>query len=333
MNIQESNVFKKEYEKIIKDDFKKYTEDTFSENAIYKEHILPLKHNSTNYNGGFKGYLTKFLMNKMGAVSSRGGLFYEKRVIAVDTVVAEIIKLNPYGRVKQTSKIHKQEFLLPKGTMRLISKYSRALYEKESNFENFDSYLKDIFNYMLNNIDNEQEKITHDIDNIIRTKTGKIFILESKTKERGQNFDAFGDVGKTLETWACLTYQAIMTEKENSKKFNINSVLNEVSWDTISILYLMNDILEKDITSFKYFPVFSEEVYEKGGVIAVDTFYKFFYDVNYSDIVEVEEKLSKDLDLACLETVLYYGKILYEEGKMDFYPELLDKYLNSIKEI
>lgn len=329
--LSDSKTFKKEYAKMISGDFEKYKEDTFSESSIYKDHILPIKLNYARFNGGFKGFLTKFLMNKMGAVSSRGGLFYEKRLIAVDTVVAEKMKLNPIGRIKQTSKIHRQKFPLPKGTLTLISKYSKALYKNEANFENFENYLKAIFKYMSDNINKKHEYIIHDIDNILRMKTGKTYIIESKTKERGQNFDAWGDVAKTLETWACLTYQALLTEKENCKEFNINNVLTEVSWDTISILYLMNDILEKDITSFKYFPVFSEEVYEKGGVIAVDTFYKFFYAIDYNNIVEVEEQLSKGLDLACLETVLYYGKVLHEEGKMDYYPELLKKYLSSVK--
>lgn len=325
--------FKESYAVLIKDEFEKCTKNTFSENAIYCEDVLPIKYKTEKYNGGFRTLFIKFIMKKMGGLSSRCGLFYEKRLIAVDDVLTNQMGISTFGKVKQTSKIHKQEFPLPKGTCALIQKYSKLLYKKEATFENFEEYLKTVFNYMVENMNGEHEKITHDIDNVLKTKTGKTFIIESKTKERGQNFDAWGDVGKTLETWACLTYQVLLSVKNtsNDNEFNFNNILTDISWDTVSILYLMNDIIEKDITSFKYFPVFSEEVYEKGGVIAVDTFYKFFYGIDYESIVEVEEILSKGLDMGCLETILYFGKVLYEDGKMDFYPELLNKYVNMIK--
>ena len=332
-NVIDVERFKKDFYESIAPIFKEYIESTFLQKSIYKGHILNLRNGKCKSNGGLNSPFLRIIKNKMGSLSAKGGLYFEKRLKIVDSILIDNLNLDTFACIKQGDKVFRKKFVVPKGTDSLIVKYSKKLWRKEANFENFEYYLKNIFDYMLEHC-GEEEVVVHDIDQILMTKTGKIFVLELKTKQRAQDFNAYMDVAKLIETWACLTYQLIkdnidMVDFRNS---DISNVKNLVSWNNISILYLMNDLRQSEIKNVKYFPIFNEEYYEKGGVIGVDTFYKFFYGIDLNYIVEVEDDISINyLTPFSFETILYVGFSLYEMGLFPDYSTLIEKYYFKCK--
>ena len=241
-NVIDVERFKKDFYESIAPIFKEYIESTFLQKSIYKGHILNLRNGKCKSNGGLNSPFLRIIKNKMGSLSAKGGLYFEKRLKIVDSILIDNLNLDTFACIKQGDKVFRKKFVVPKGTDSLIVKYSKKLWRKEANFENFEYYLKNIFDYMLEHC-GEEEVVVHDIDQILMTKTGKIFVLELKTKQRAQDFNAYMDVAKLIETWACLTYQLIkdnidMVDFRNSDISNVKNLVcsccNSIAQDLIN---------------------------------------------------------------------------------------------------
>lgn len=296
MNRENRLIFIDKYKKRIEPLYKQLIEENFRESAIYniiqKEDIAFL--------GGFSDEFVNYCKILGGSLSGKMGNFYEKRLAIVNDILKEMglisrselctetflkrVGIENYSEPTNFSKISSVEFNLPEKTMLELSLLSRSLYKTKETRNLFTSGLQSIFRSMVENYGEKEVTFRHDLDHLVILRNGKIFIVESKTRERGQDFNAYGDVNKLLETWAGLTYAMLKLYNRD------NTAINKPEWNSISILYLMNEKDNEGIAKdIKYFPRFHINNLNKGGTISAIDFYKYFFDVDFEDILAVEK--------------------------------------------
>lgn len=295
MNSKNRKIFMSKYKKKVEMEYAHLIKENFRENVVREL----IDKNNFKFKGAFSSEYLGYLKMIGGSISGKTGNFYERRLQTVFDILDEmglthraelctedfLRKLDlKYSKSVKNSKITNIHFTLPKETKEQLLVMSRELYDEDNVRRLFTSRLQEIFDSLKTNFGKNEVVFKRDIDHCISLKNGKIFLVESKTSERNQDFNAFGDVNKTLETWAGLTYALLKKYKKDSQS------VPKPTWNYISILYLMN---EKDNNSVKkdisYFPSFYINNLNKGGTISAVEFYKYFLDVNFEDILVVEQ--------------------------------------------
>ena len=88
-------------------------------------------------------------------------------------------------------------------------------------------------------------------------------------------------------------------------------------WDTYRIIIPMNELMDDSLDIAFYYPTFDIKHPEFGGVISVETFYKYFFDISYHDIIAVEEKYGRNTDELFIETFFYCVNHYMKNGNID----------------
>ncbi len=295
MNKANRIIFIDKYKQKIEPLYKQLIVENFRENAI----IDSVSNEDIAFVGGFSDEFVNYCKILGGSLSGKMGNFYEKRLAIVNEILQEMglisrgelcteeflkrIGVENFTKPNNFSKISSVEFKLPQKTMKLLFELSRNLYKTKETRNLFTVGLQEIYKSMVENYGEDIITFKHDLDHLLVLRNGKVFIVESKTKERNQDFNAYGDVNKLLETWAGLTYAMLDFYNKD------NTAISKPEWNSISILYLMNGKENKDIEKdIKYFPCFRVNNLNKGGTISAVDFYKYFFDVNFEDILVVE---------------------------------------------
>lgn len=332
MNVEERKLFVPCYKGNIESVFKALMEKNFSEYT--KREILK---EIGEFKGGFYNPFLSALKTIFGSTNAKQGYFYEKRMYAVYETLKELgiecksdicneaflnyIGISNYEISEEFSKIVLAELELPKKVFNKLPAISRKLFYKKKSREIFTAEMQNIFNLMVEYFEEDTITYKRDIDHCI-IKDEKIFIVESKTRERHQPHNAYGDVKKLLETWAGLTYALLKKSKTSEKNI-------EVEWNTISLLFVMNELTtEETIKYVKYFPPFYSNNLNKGGAISGRDFYWYFFGVEYDDILAVEKYLS--------EHVANFGIKLINDLKKDLQKSLKaasEEYNNYIENL
>ena len=333
MNIQERKLFVPCYKNNINDVFENLARNNFSEYT--KRELLK---DIGDFRGGFYNPFLSGLKTLFGSTNAKQGYFYEKRMYAVyktlkelgidcksdicNEILLEYAGISNYEMSEDFSKIVLAELELPKKVFSKLPNISKKLFYKKKSREIFTSEMRKIFDLMVEYFEEDVVKYKRDIDHCI-IKDEKIFIVESKTKERHQPHNAYGDVKKLLETWAGLTYALLKKSKSSDKNI-------EVEWDTIGMLFVMNELTtEETIKYVKYFPPFYSNNLNKGGAISGRDFYWYFFGVDYDDILAVEKYLSEYVAKNAITLIEDLKKRLHKNIKVA--KEEYNNYINNLK--
>ena len=333
MNIEDRKLFIPCYKEHIEPVYCKLINDNFSEYT--KKQILK---EVGVFRGGFYNTFLSSLKTIFGSANAKQGYFYEKRMYAVydalkelgmDTksdicneVLLKYVGITNYEISEEFSKIILAELELPKKVFKRLPTISRKLFYKKKTREIFTSEMQKLFDLMIENFDEDVITYKRDIDHCI-IKDEKIFIVESKTRERHQPHNAYGDVKKLLETWAGLTYALL-------KKAKLSGEDITVDWNTIGMLFVMNELsTEEAIKYVKYFPPFYSNNLNKGGVISGSDFYWYFLGVNFDDILAVEKYLSGYVAKNAITLIEDLKKRLHKNIKVA--KEEYNNYIENLK--
>lgn len=298
--------FKTLYEKELFNIYTSTVENYWTERGYYERlNTNPLS--SESISGG----LVSLFKEKIGGFNAKIGLFYEKRMGLINDCVSlhkDELGISPIGNIVKGSENRLLEGRIPTDTLSLIQKIANKMYESKnvSKWE-FQGYLQEIFDsFMISSAKKNLKThfIRHKIDCLMQTDLGITYLVESKTKAQEQDDNAKGCIKRILEGWILL----ISDDIQNNKP---------VDMDTYRIIIPMNELMDDSLDIAFYYPTFDIKHPEFGGVISVETFYKYFFDISYHDIITVEEKYGRNTDELFIETFFYCVNHYMKNGNID----------------
>ena len=311
--------FKTLYEEELLGVYTSTVENYWTEKGYYER----LNSNSLS-SESISGGLISLFKEKLGGFNAKIGLFYEKRMGLISDCVSlhkDELNIKPIGTIVKGSENLPLEGRIPTDTLNLIQKIANKMYESKnvSKWE-FQGYLQEIFDSFMvcrakKNI--KTHFIRHKIDCLMQVDSGITYLVESKTKAQEQDDNAKGCIKRILEGWILLISEDIQNNKS-------------VNWDTYRIIIPMNELMDDSLDIAFYYPNFDIKYPEFGGVISVETFYKYFFDVSYQDIISVEEKYGRNTDDLFIETCFYCISHYIKSGNADkkFVQDLTMKYID-----